>query len=233
MDFDNDGKNDIVAGDSEGAVSFFKNIGTKSKPELAEAVMVEAGGKPIFATKRIYGMKDGKRQVTKVIAGSSELADSYSKLHLADWNGDGLRDLLMGHSRKEILLYLNFGTAAAPEFGQPGLIKPAEGSFPSRPSPLVIDWDKDGLNDLLVGSDDGKIYFFPNRGSKENPRLVADGPLEAGGKVIREGSRARITVTDWNNDGKPDILLGDFYSGSPGEGGQRSMGGNIWLYLQK
>jgi len=34
----------------------------------------------------------------------------------------------------------------------------------SLSSPEVVDWDKDGLGDLIVGSDDGTLHFF--RGSR-------------------------------------------------------------------
>ena len=35
---------------------------------------------------------------------------------------------------------------------------------------------------------------------------------------------------DWNNDGKLDILLGDFYS-RKNDDGKRTAGGNVWLFL--
>ncbi|PIE51685.1 hypothetical protein CSA37_03945 [Candidatus Fermentibacteria bacterium] len=41
------------------------------------------------------------------------------------------------------------------------------GSFAA---PLMVDWDGDGIQDLLAGQyDDGRIRFFPNSGTNEAP----------------------------------------------------------------
>ena len=60
------------------------------------------------------------------------------------------------------------------------------------------------------------------------PELSKGQKLQAGGEVID------IEVADWNDDGKLDLLVGNYYT-------QRSripftretLGGNIWLYLGK
>ncbi|MGB2820763.1 MAG: VCBS repeat-containing protein, partial [Phycisphaerae bacterium] len=117
MDYNNDGKRDLIAGDTQGNVWVFLNIGTKAEPKLAEGKKVEADGKPIAR-------------------GSSPLAGSYSKLHMADWDGDGLMDILVGHS-STIILYRNTGTRSAPRFQAPVPIQTPEGKFPVRPSPFV------------------------------------------------------------------------------------------------
>lgn len=47
MDYNNDGKKDIVAGDSKGQVWIFVNTGTDASPVLAAGVQAEAGGEAI------------------------------------------------------------------------------------------------------------------------------------------------------------------------------------------
>jgi hypothetical protein len=104
--------------------------------------------------------------------------------------------------------------------------------FPSRPSPWLFDWDGDGKRDLLVGTEDGKVWFYPNAGSDAAPAFKEGKPLQTGGKPIRVGNRARLCVCDWNDDGIPDLVVGDFYSKPAKEKGQRGeMGGNLWLFL--
>jgi len=52
-------------------------------------------------------------------------------------------------------------------------------------SPLVTDWNKDGLKDLLVGKYSlGKIEVFYNTGSDSSPVLEYQGLLQAGGSDL-------------------------------------------------
>jgi hypothetical protein len=41
--------------------------------------------------------------------------------------------------------------------------------------------------------------------------------------------RTRPSVADWNGDGQPDLLVGDFHSG----GGQGQYHGWTWVYARK
>jgi len=164
---------------------------------------------------------DGKVISPAFRTGSYELADVYSKIHVADWNGDGLKDLLVGHNDR-IILYKNIGSKSSPKLTAPVKIN---GNFPSRPSPYIVDWDHDGKNDLLVGSDEAKVFFYRNVGTNKEPKLAIGKQLILKG-INPIGYRYRVAVTDWNNDGKLDLLVGNYYS----EGTSRN-GGNIWLFL--
>ena len=198
---------DLIAGDTQGNVTVFLNTGTKEKPVLADGIRLEANGKPIAAK-------------------SNKLADVYSKIHVADWNDDGLPDLLVGHN-DTIILYRNAGTRSAPRFSEPARVQIPQGRFPSRPSPYVVDWDGDGKKDLLVGSEESKVFFYRNVGTNQEPRLARGTTLALKGPSKRDaGYRWRLDVTDWNNDGKKDLLVGNFYSA-----GEKDYGGNVWLFL--
>lgn len=219
-----------MAGDSDGNVWRFLNLGTRGRPALAEGKRVEADGKPITASRKKYKVVEGRYVVDKVIPGSHKLAEIYSKIHVADWDGDGLKDLLVGHS-STIIFYRNAGTKSTPRFEAPKLIEPGDGRFPVRPSPYVVDWDGDGTKDLLVGSERAKIYFYRNVGSDRSPKLAGGKVLALKGAGFDSGYRCRIDVTDWSNDGKLDVLVGNICSSR--EGGRRRSGGNIWLFLGK
>ena len=227
MDWNNDGKKDLIAGDTAGNVWVFLNTGTQGKPELAEGRRVEVDGTPITAARKIYKKVEGKYVVDKIIPGSHPLAERYTKIHLADWDADGLKDLLVGHI-KTILVYKNIGKESAPRFQAPMLIRIPEGGLPVKPSPYVIDWDGDGTKDLLMGSEKPKIYFYRNIGTNKQPLLAGGKVLDLRGPGFDKGYRCRIDVTDWNNDGKLDLLVGNRSKGE-----KPSTGGNIWLFLGK
>jgi hypothetical protein len=74
--------------------------------------------------------------------------------------------------------------------------------------PDVADWDADGRKDLLVADGRGWLTWFRNEGTDAAPVLAAGRRLSAGGKPIDGTSRGSVHVTDFNNDGRKDILLG-------------------------
>jgi len=214
VDWNNDGKKDLISGDTKGQVWVFLNTGADEAPELADGVRVEAGGVPIVAAQYAFGE-------------SNKLMGKYSKLNYADWNGDGLNDLLIGQDGtrgSEIVFYKNIGTESEPKFDAPELLK-LPGPTMSRPSPYVVDWDGDGTQDMLFGTERPEVYFFRNVGTNTRPQLEAGRKLRLTGDDFDKGCRCRIDVTDWNEDGKLDLLVGNFYSS------KKPMGGNIWIFL--
>jgi hypothetical protein len=92
------------------------------------------------------------------------------------------------------------------------------------PSPSVVDWDGDGVTDLVVGNSEGFILLFRNVGTDLAPRFLPGERLRAAGRDIHHqagysGSvqgtgEARWgyvspTAFDWNEDGRPDLIVGD------------------------
>lgn len=233
VDWDNDGKLDLIAGDMGGQVWFFKNIGTAKAPKLATGVQLKAGGKPILGVAPKFERRSNGYSYP--VPNTNDLMGIYSKIHVGDWNGDGLKDLLVGQegpggSGQSLVLYLNRGTPREAALSTPIVIAlPVGPNEPrlSRPSPYLTDWDGDGKPDLLCGTEGSEVYFFRNIGTRQAPKL-ANGvrlPLHADG--FSTGYRYRIDVVDWNNDGKLDLLVGNFYSD------RNPTGGNIWLFLSR
>lgn len=163
---------------------------------------------------------------------SHDFAEQYTKIHFADWNGDGLPDLLMGYSAGFFQILINEGTKKAPLFNKAVKIMPVKGDFGRRPSPYLFDWDKDGLVDLIVGTERGKVFFHRNVATDEKPKYAQGIPLTAGGKTIQCGYRARICIADWNGDGTPDLILGNAYAKmDPKLPRGRETRGKVWIYL--
>ncbi len=227
MDWNNDRKKDLIAGDTQGNVWVFINSAEKGMPELTDGKRVAADGKLITAKHKEYKRIGGKPVLNKVLPASHELAKKYSKIHMADWDEDGLKDLLVGHINN-IILYKNIGTLTVPRFQAPTRIPIPENTLPVKPSPYVVDWDGDGKKDLLVGSAKPKILFYRNIGANNQPQLTQGIPLILQGARFDETYEYRFTVTDWNNDGKKDLVVGNRCRRK-----EPCFGGNIWLFLGK
>jgi hypothetical protein len=119
-----------------------------------------------------------------------------------------------------------FTAGGAPVFQDPVPLQQEDAALytGTLPSPSVIDWDGDGATDLVVGNSEGFILFFRNIGTDAAPRFLTGERLRAAGRDIHHqagysGSvqgtaEARWgyvspTAFDWNEDGRPDLVVGD------------------------
>ena len=192
IDFDADGDVDILSGNWPGNVVIFsKNSdGTFAPGEFINA----SDGKPIKIDYGVYAFA-------------------------TDWDSDGDLDLLAGTvgsttNDGNVYLVTNNGTAQKHQFSEPTKLV-ADGKEIVAPdghtAPAVADWDRDGKLDLILGCGDGSVVWYRNVGSREVPELSASRTLiPAPAKDEDRGIRARVCVTDWNEDGELDLLIGDF-----------------------
>ena len=142
MDWDGDGDLDLVQGSYEkGHLYLQLNEGSPSEPRFTgKNVRVMAGGVPL------------------------EDAAKMTAPRLVDWDADGDLDLVYGtfggaNGGAGVYLLVNQGKGGAPSFAAPRtLLRVHGGSLPTSPIgpaeglyPEVIDWDKDGDLDLIVG----------------------------------------------------------------------------------
>jgi hypothetical protein len=79
-DWDGDGDFDVLVGAGDGSVSLFLNAGSEGEPKFVKAEKIISGGDTTYGPD---APKEPRRGVR-------------SKVCVADWNGDGLLDLLVG-----------------------------------------------------------------------------------------------------------------------------------------
>jgi hypothetical protein len=115
-----------------------------------------------------------------------------------DWNDDGVLDILVGNSEGFVLFFENIGSNDEPRFlpstrvqaggqdiqvqaGYAGSLQGVQEARWGYLSPNVVDWNEDGLLDILTGDITGNYHIYLNRGSKKEPRLDPAHPLYCDG----------------------------------------------------
>lgn len=193
-DWNGDGRGDLLAGLPDGRMRVYQDISTTlGEPAFGGGALVEAG--PPWAKTPIN------------VNGRATLA-------LTDWNADGIRDLVMGAYDGMIRVYINEGSDGDPDLQSALVVASSLGGdlmVPTgRSSPVLADLDGDGKQDLLVGNTAGGLLFYRNEGEEGAPAFGPYTPVTSEGTVITIGTnvRSRPWVGDWNNDGRPDVLVG-------------------------
>jgi len=135
------------------------------------------------------------------------------------WDADVRKDLLVGEAYGKIKLFLNIGTDAEPTFdGGTFLQVGPTGSktdidVGDRATLAVVDWNNDGMKDLVAGATDAKIRVYLNEGTDTAPDFLSVQFAQAyGSDLVVPPSRSSPVVADLDGDGKKDLLAGN-YSG--------------------
>jgi hypothetical protein len=186
-------------------------------------------GKEPDALPRTGFIGDGAERIEEV--GASTHGMLLSRVEVADWNDDGLPDILVGGERGGIIWYPNRGTRERPSFPYPKLMftadgKPLDVGFSA--TPLVIDWDGDGVRDLVCGAEWNRAVWYKNIGTNAAPKLVYKGLIRTDdGKpfqlphepvpeiqgIYKTDYHPVLAAADINGDGRVDILAGGYVTG--------------------
>ena len=172
-DFDKDGDLDLMCGEFLDGFTWFANVGTRTKPQYAPGKrLVDAEGKPVVMDLQM---------ITPIAI---------------DWDRDGDVDLICGDEDGRVAFIENTGRVAdgMPIFEQPRYFQQEahEVKFGALATPVCVDWDGDGDEDIVAGNTAGYVAFIENLGQSkghETPRWAAPRRLKAGGKTLRIRSR--------------------------------------------
>ncbi len=202
----NDGRPDIAVGtfwhvnaDGDQPKSFgglLKNVGPADNP--AFEVVLADGGAPYTEQFQICdaGQQNGVRSV--------------------NWDGDGDHDLVAATTDGYALYFKNLTGNLAPVFapvqtlmlsgGGPVRVSGPEGGYARND---IADWNNDGFKDLIIADEEARVWVFLNDGqSQDPPAFLAGTQVYANGLPIDGNGRGSVTVCDWNNDGRKDLVMG-------------------------
>jgi len=228
FDWDGDGDCDILSGNTAGYLGFFENLSGPGveTPRWAAPRLLEADGRTI----RVQAGPNGS------IQGPCEAKWGYTTLSVADWDADGLPDLIVNSIWGKVGWHRNVGSRKEPKLAearpievewdadhpQPSLswgwLKPEGKALLTqwRTTPVAVDWDRDALVDLVMLDHEGYLAFFPR--SRDAGRLILSPPRRAftdpDGEPLRlnagragKSGRRKLCVVDWDRDGRLDLLL--------------------------
>ena len=181
-DLDGDTHDDMIIGDANGKLHYFKNTG--SNP--ANFILSQA-------------------EYNNIDVGY------FASPQLIDVNRDGLLDILIGEQSGTINYCENTGTltnaifdTVISNFGGIDI----ESNIISAGFSNPTLFDNNGNYELYVGSYTGETYVFDNidnnlTGSFDSLRILN----------TNEGGKNKIAINDINNDQKPDLLIGNYSGG--------------------
>ena len=223
-DWDNDGDEDLICGNSAGYIGFIENLDGANPPSWAAPVYLKVDSENI----RIQADYNGS------IQGPCESKWGYTILNVEDWDNDGLKDIIINSIWGKIEWYKNIGDKSNPKLSK---AQPIEVEWQAnnpkpiwnwwepkgnnlvtqwRTTPLVYDWNKDGLMDLIMLDHEGYLAFFER--AKQNKKMILlpgnrifydenMNPLRLNKKGAGGSGRKKLAIVDWDLDGKLDLLV--------------------------
>lgn len=198
-DWDGDGLPDILTGGYvTGKIFHYSGVGRDDQgvPILSYVGQLEADGEPI----------DTAWAAAPLAADFDN--DGDLDLVTGSWWWSGLKRPRQPDEAEYLMYYRNDGSATRPQLKRVPL--PREGNF-SRASiarPALVDWDADGLLDLLVTDSSAYMQVFRNTGSAASPRWSMKPIRLTAPWAFAHGLNLTGSWIDFDGDGRREALSG-------------------------
>ena len=180
-DIDGDGDQDLI-------------VGNKIDP----ATLTSAR---LYVFSNIGNARTPRFQLTDTL---SLVSQYHQAPELADLDGDGDQDMLLGTWNDGVLYFRNEGSRTAPRWVQ-DTARTIAITRGSQTAPALVDTDGDGDLDLFIGEASGALNYYRNTGTAQDARfeLVSDEFL-----AIDAGRRSHPAFVDTDGDGDLDMVIG-------------------------
>jgi len=188
-DLDGDGDLDMLIGNSNGQINYFRNDGSDTVFQFSNQGLI----------------KDG--------TGATIDIGSYAAPYAYDIDGDQDFDLIVGDSNGYVYVLENTGNKQAAKWTNNGILKLANGAnldVGSYATPKVFSLGNDNVWDLMVGNSNGNLAVYENTGSVSTPAWVDNGDIRDNtGALVDIGSYAVPLLIDHDGDGDNDLYVGE------------------------
>jgi len=184
-DLDNDDDLDMILGDYNGYIHYFRNTAGVGNPATF-----------VLAAPEYLGIDVG--------ANATPL--------LYDLNGDNLLDLIIGKKAGTFSFYQNQGSLSVPSFSfatdSLGKVSTKRiANFYGYSNPIIID--SAGTTFMYSGAQNGYVYKFGNIDGNISGNFTTDSTY----LNIWEGINSIVSIADVTNDGNLDMLVGNYSGG--------------------
>lgn len=192
FDVDNDGLKDIIAGNdlyynasqvlAVSRLAYFRNTGTLTNPSFV--------------------------LITDDWLGLSSLSQYSLYPCFGDVDNDGDKDLLLGNGDGTLIYYQNISSTSTANFVFTNAVYQGI-DVGNNATPQVVDVNRDGLNDLLIGERGGILNYYQNTGTVGSPTYAPNATNFGSVNVVLPGTVAGYSVPLlFDNGSGYELLVG-------------------------
>jgi hypothetical protein len=190
-DLDGDGDQDMLLGDLQGQLHYFRNsaTGPVAQFELLQPNVTDAFGAPMDVGQ-------------------------YATPQLVDMDGDGLLDLIIGERNGNLNHYRNTGSASLAQWTlvteDLGGVNTTEWWNVTGHSVPTLFRNSEGDREIILGSESGWLYHYGDIEGNVNGNWTL---LDSTFMGLRDGIRTGVCLYDLTGDGELDMVVGNYRGG--------------------